>query len=606
MIRKVTIAATLALTCAVFTANAQFVENQNRGTENLVVDRSPDLRIQPGKSLPGFDVESLSAGAMRFTGPEEIIPITLEHPFVALGITWEATVAQPHQIEIEVRSSINARDWTDWMSVEIDHHVELEAGHYAGSLVFLEKGTQYLQYRATLKPHMTFREPELNSIRFNFINPGMTQQADLDAHRATVPEMSDVRSLIERVTPENFERSKESPELEFTASFDLPEYVARTSWGSSLGLTNTASRSVTTVTHLIVHHSAGNYSASQDFAAVVRSYYSYHTGPTLGWADIGYNWLVDRNGVIYQGRAFNFDGNMNVVGAHFSGRNGATMGICVIGTYTSTLPTDEALDRLRTMLAWKATQRGIDVRARASHSAGNIFTISGHRDGGATECPGQRLYNYLPTLRTRTFAYMNPPEMEILAAETTTGHPNRFEMELGIKNFGQDAIVFVEFGTEEDNLDEISEDYQVDASDDVEVLVLNLADLQPSTTYYYRLVAVNAENFRTTEIRSFQTAGPTSIEREEDFAQQFVLEQNYPNPFNPTTNIVFEITEASNVRVLIYNSQGQMIGVPADRAYSAGRHSVTFDASGVASGVLIYSLEIDGVVVNSRKMLLLR
>lgn len=606
MIRKVTIAIALAMTCAIFPANAQSVGTQSRGIENILVDRSPDLRIQPGKSLPGFEAEMLTAGAMRFTGPEELIPITLEHPFVALGITWEAVVAQAHQIEIEVRSSVNARDWSDWMHVDIDHHVELESGHYAGNLVFLEKGTQYIQYRATLKPHMTFREPELNTIRFNYINPGVTDQSDLEAHRATVPEVTDVRSRITPVTPENTERSKGESELEFTASFELPQYVARTNWGASFGLTNTANRSVTTVTHLIVHHSAGNYSASQDFAAVVRSYYSYHTGPTLGWADIGYNWLVDRNGVIYQGRAFNFDGNMNVVGAHFSGRNGATMGICVIGTYTSILPTDEALDRLRTMLAWKANERGIDVRARASHSAGNIFTISGHRDGGATECPGQRLYNYLPTLRTRTFVYLNPPEMEILAAENTTSHPNRFELEIGINNFEQDAIVFIEYGTTEDNLDQVSEDYMVDASDEVDILALQLTDLQPSTTYFYRVVAVNAENFSTTEVRSFQTTGPTSIEREEDFAQQFVLEQNYPNPFNPTTNIVFEITEASNVRVLIYNSQGQMIGVPADRAYSAGRHSVTFDASGVASGVLIYSLEIDGVVVNSRKMLLLR
>ncbi|TVQ66416.1 MAG: T9SS C-terminal target domain-containing protein, partial [Balneolaceae bacterium] len=121
-----------------------------------------------------------------------------------------------------------------------------------------------------------------------------------------------------------------------------------------------------------------------------------------GWADIGYNWLVDGNGVIYQGRAFNLDGNKDVIGAHFSGYNANTMGICVIGHYNNRMPTGDALFSLNEMLAWKASEREIDPLGTAQHHSpgGNIHRISGHRDSGIyTECPGHQLYAFLPQLR---------------------------------------------------------------------------------------------------------------------------------------------------------------------------------------------------------------
>ncbi|HAC14548.1 MAG TPA: hypothetical protein DCE78_01190 [Bacteroidetes bacterium] len=257
------------------------------------------------------------------------------------------------------------------------------------------------------------------------------------------------------------------------------------------------------------------------------------------------------------------------------------------------------------MLAWKANERGIQVKNRSMHTAGNIFNISGHRDGGATECPGQQLYNYLPTLRSRTFAYMNPPNIQV-DSESFAIEQTNVTFELGIDNFENDVIAYIEYGTEEDNLDLQSDDFEIDAMDGVSMVSMSLSELEPATLYHYRVVAVNSDTFAVTEKSSFETAAPTSLENDPELANQFILEQNYPNPFNPSTRITFEIPEASAVRVLVYNSQGQLMAVPADRNFSAGRHHVSFDASGVASGVLVYALEIDGVIVNSRKMLLLR
>ena len=607
MIKRITKIA-LCLTLA-FQSHVYAQQDSNKvdtPIESVVVERTPQLQLQPGKSISGFGQETLDAGIQRFTSPEELVPLTKDHPFIALGVTWDAQVGSDHQIEIEIRSSKNAREWTTWMAIEVDHHVELPNGSFAGPLVFMEAGTQYIQYRATLKPHITFRNPELKTIRLNFINPGVTDEVELKEHVATVPKSLKVRDRVGKITPESVDVvQKDNSDLDFVVNYDLPQYVARTQWGASLGLTNTASRSVTSVSHLIVHHSAGNYVPTADFAAVVRSYYNYHTGATLGWSDIGYNWLVDRNGVIYQGRAFNFDGNRDVIGAHFAGKNSRTMGICVIGTYTSTMPTESALERLRTMLAWKANERGIDVKNRSMHTAGNIFNISGHRDGGATECPGQQLYNYLPTLRARTFAFLNPPNLQI-DSESFAIDQTSVAFELGIDNFENDVIAYIEYGTEEDNLDIESDDFEIDAQEGVSLITMNLTELAPATLYHYRVVAVNSDTFAVTEKSSFETASPTSLENDPETATEFILEQNYPNPFNPSTRITFEIPEASAVRVLIYNSQGQLMAVPAERNFSAGRHHVSFDASGVASGVLVYALEIDGVIVNTRKMLLLR
>lgn len=605
MIRRIT---TLSLAITILTTLpilAQDVDNDNpKIVESVIVERSPQIGINVAKNIPGFEIESLQNGSIRVYAPEELVPLTKKRPFVALGLSWTAEVGNAHQIEMVIRGSANAREWSEWISVEADHHAVLDEGNFAGTMVFLPAETQYVQYAVTLKPEMTFQKPQLNDVQFHFINPGITDKAELESYKALVPVQVDVRDRIQKVTPESLDK-----EIDFTVSttnYDLPAYVPRTTWGSSLRLSNTANRSPTNVTHLIIHHSAGNYTPSTDFAAVVRSYWSYHTGPSLGWADIGYNWLVDRNGVIYQGRAFNFDGNRDVIGAHFSGQNGRTMGICLIGNFNSTQPTAAAVNQLRTMLAWKANEKGIDVRARQMHTTLNIFTISGHRDGrNPTDCPGHQFYTRLPEMRNRTHAFLNPPEILITAGGISTTTTELF-LELGVNNFESDVIAYIEYGLTEDNLDMQSDDVDIPASGEISMNDISLIGLSPATLYHYRIVAVNSDTFTVSEKSTFMTADPRAIDDPEDLPGRFVLEQNYPNPFNPTTSISFVVSEPANIRVMVYNSQGQLLSIVADQGYSAGRYSANYDATGVASGVLLYTLEVDGIIVDTRKMLLLR
>lgn len=180
-----------------------------------------------------------------------------------------------------------------------------------------------------------------------------------------------------------------------------PVFVPRTVWGSSFGLTGdiyTPPAVYTDVTHLIVHHSAGT-NTSSNWAGVVASIFDYHVN-TNGWSDVGYNWLIDPNGVLYEGRG----GGDNVRGAHMCGYNNNTMGVCLLGNFVSVSPPPAALATLKKLLAWKSCKEDIDPVTSGpivSHT-GFMAHISGHRDGCApnyTECPGGLLYGQLAALR---------------------------------------------------------------------------------------------------------------------------------------------------------------------------------------------------------------
>jgi hypothetical protein len=181
--------------------------------------------------------------------------------------------------------------------------------------------------------------------------------------------------------------------------YPKPPVVTRTEWECPDGeITTHGSLIFTTVTHLIVHHTAmGVEEPSSDWPALVRSIWNFHV-IERGWADIGYNYLINPNGVVYEGRS----GGDNVIGAHFSGVNAGTMSVALLGDFTNAAPTARALNSLKEILAWKCDQRDLDPEGRSLHDASQLTlnTISGHRDGPkATECPGEALYLLLPTIR---------------------------------------------------------------------------------------------------------------------------------------------------------------------------------------------------------------
>lgn len=86
----------------------------------------------------------------------------------------------------------------------------------------------------------------------------------------------------------------------------------------------------------------------------------------------------------------------------------------------------------------------------------------------------------------------------------------------------------------------------------------------------------------------------------------FELQQNYPNPFNPSTQIKYGLPKAGHVRLEVYDVLGQRVAVLIDGEKAAGYYDVTFFAPGMPSGLYFYRLSVDGKLLLSRKMLLLR
>ncbi|RPH90304.1 MAG: T9SS C-terminal target domain-containing protein, partial [Calditrichaeota bacterium] len=85
----------------------------------------------------------------------------------------------------------------------------------------------------------------------------------------------------------------------------------------------------------------------------------------------------------------------------------------------------------------------------------------------------------------------------------------------------------------------------------------------------------------------------------------FLLEQNYPNPFNPNTTIRFEVQQQTDVTLQVFNTLGKHVAtLVANKPFAAGRYSVAWDASDLASGIYLYRLEAGGQVETKRMILL--
>ena len=157
----------------------------------------------------------------------------------------------------------------------------------------------------------------------------------------------------------------------------------------------------------IVHHTAGanGYTAAQS-PAIVKAIQLYHVQGN-GWNDIGYNFLVDRFGTVYEGRYGGIE--RNVVGAHAEGFNTGSVGVAVIGEYSSLAVAAKARSSLAALLAWRLDIAHVDPASTQSFiSGGNarfaaglpvfLRTVSGHRDTGFTDCPGTALYDLLNSI----------------------------------------------------------------------------------------------------------------------------------------------------------------------------------------------------------------
>ena len=223
-----------------------------------------------------------------------------------------------------------------------------------------------------------------------------------------------------------------------TETTGTPTIITRAQWHANEAIRRAPPRYADGVHLAIVHHTAGSnsYTASQS-AGIVRAIEIYHVQGN-GWNDIGYNFLVDKYGQIFEGRY----GGMTraVIGAHAMGFNAGSAGVAVIGSYSAATVTPAAKAALVSLLAWRLDLSHVDPRSRVVRvSAGNpryppgtavtLAAISGHRDTYPTSCPGTSLYAQLPSIRTAV-ARTGLPKIYEPVAVGSLGGPIRFAARL--------------------------------------------------------------------------------------------------------------------------------------------------------------------------------
>ena len=197
-----------------------------------------------------------------------------------------------------------------------------------------------------------------------------------------------------------------------------PPIITRSEWGGD-SVAPRSGPAYGQVQMAFVHHTVNaNDYGPEDSAAIVLGIARYHRDHN-GWNDIGYNFLVDQYGQIFEGRAGGIE--LAIVGAQAQGFNSVSTGVACIGTFTSVAPPTAALDAIAHVVGWKLSLHGIPVDGTVTvtsaggetnrYSAGTPVTfqrVSGHRDGNATSCPGDVLYAQLPELRIRAAQYAGP------------------------------------------------------------------------------------------------------------------------------------------------------------------------------------------------------
>jgi N-acetylmuramoyl-L-alanine amidase-like protein len=198
---------------------------------------------------------------------------------------------------------------------------------------------------------------------------------------------------------------------------NAPPIIPRLSWGADESIRRHPPVYAPKLVVAFVHHTAGtnNYTRAES-AAIVRGIEIYHVEGN-GWWDIGYNFLVDKYGQVFEGRYGGVDRNVN--GAHTLGFNKGSVGVAVIGDYSSSRISAAAQRSLVQLLAWRLDVAHLDPLSTLTYRSGGnsrfpvgtpvrLRAISGHRDAYFTDCPGNALYAQLPAIAKAVAALGGP------------------------------------------------------------------------------------------------------------------------------------------------------------------------------------------------------
>lgn len=322
-----------------------------------------------------------------------------------VGVTWAPSAKVGEDaIGVEVRTKTDGK-WSGWTAAEYhdDHGPDprsVEGKHTRpGTDALLIGDVDAVQVKvATDKAAPA-------DMKVAVIDPGTakataTQKPAIDTARASTEGADPLDPVANGDDPA---ATGDEIALQAASATAKPKIYSRAQWGANESLRDKSSLSYYEVHGGFVHHTvnANNYTADQ-VPGIIRGIYSYHV-KTRGWSDIGYNFLVDRFGRIWEGRAGGVD--RPVVGAHTQGYNNYSFAMSAIGNFDIAGPPSAMLTAYGALFAWKLSLHGVAAGDTSQKIGTKYFpAISGHRDAGSTACPGRYLYAKIPSIRSMAAA----------------------------------------------------------------------------------------------------------------------------------------------------------------------------------------------------------
>jgi hypothetical protein len=349
---------------------------------------TPQVRQVPVSGVAG-------SGASGLVAQSTVQPVD---GYGVVGATWRGQPSGPLRLLVRTRSE---GTWSAWQQLyyHLGEHAPDPAspeadGARTGTDPFAVGEVDGVQLRAYSS---TGRVPR--DLQLSVINPG---RLATDTPKATSP--ASHRGIARDTAP----RPAQGPTREATVAGQQETSTAgvraprprirwRKDWGANERWRSSRPR-YGRVKAGFVHHTvnANRYSRS-DVPAIIRGIYAYHT-KSLGWSDIGYNFLVDRFGRKWIGR---YGGaKWAVVGAHTYGYNHLSTGMAAIGNFQKRRPSKAMVRAFGRMMGWKLGLHGVRAGDRSRWLDGTRFkAITGHRNAGQTLCPGRYLQRRLPAIR---------------------------------------------------------------------------------------------------------------------------------------------------------------------------------------------------------------
>ncbi len=369
--------------------------------------------------------------------------------FYALQLMWDELAINNYQLSIEDQEREAAITFfvktgnSDWQEAQED--ADAPSGV---SLPIFTESSRSIQVKVLLK-RVNLLAPEVSNIQMHLLNPGQEAQvlpiASADEQVITrkmwgADESLRLRETRNRILAESAkkETAKKDKEPEVAPKPQVPKKETVTlkqpteaeeygpncvnleaKYSEEFKITKVISKNpddkeytwpiayAPKLKKLVVHHTdidVKDYDQNgvvddSDYQAAVRSIYYFHT-ISRDWGDIGYNYLIDPNGHVYEGRA----GGDLAVAAHTLCKNNGALGIALLGNFQNAVPTAKALMALQSLVNAKAKEYKLDPNGSSMFYGSFLPNVIGHRNVRKTSCPGDRLYELMQNLREGNLA----------------------------------------------------------------------------------------------------------------------------------------------------------------------------------------------------------